>query len=158
MEENTKPVFDPSKSKAISTLMAMSHEEIFNRYCKTLTPNQENFFARMTKVLNTEDGDGYLVYADICSTNGYNLNHLTTIINLESAKLKKFNYEFKLDRLVKDLDLILSEYPEDVSRIKDNPNMESPFMVQFARFFDREVFENVILAKLNKSKNIGFDN
>ena len=152
MEENKKNVFDPSKSKAIAVLLSKSHNEILNRYCQPRIESPKSFLEKINDVINTADDDGYLVYTDICNLDGYNLNHLTTIINLESGKLKKLGYEYKLSQLIRDLDTILSEYPEEISKIKDNPKVESPFLTQFIRYFEREVFEKVIMHELQNGK------
>lgn len=152
MEDNKKNVFDPSKSRAIAVLLNKSKNEILNRYCQPRVGDSKSFLEKINDVINTADDDGYLVYTEICNLDGYNLNHLTTIINLESSKLKKLGYEYKLNQLIRDLDTILQEYPEEISKIKDNPNTESAFLTQFIRYFDREVFENVIMHELQNGK------
>jgi len=80
------------------------------------------------------------------------LENINLIFVDSSFKLKKLGYEYKLNQLIRDLDTILQEYPEEISKIKDNPNTESAFLTQFIRYFDREVFENVIMHELQNGK------
>lgn len=145
-------VFNPNASGVARELLTTPDKDLVKKYIKRKHKNSMKFFDSVRLEINKLDDEEFLVNPFMYSIEGSNLNYIATQVYVQASKLNQLGFEFRVDRIVRDLDRLLSEKSAEVDKINKDSKIQ-PLARDIAHFFTSEIISDKVIRALEDSLN-----